>query len=260
MVIVIVSLFVAVILIIFAGRLTSIDAAAISTVNLVKDEISSLDRSIGDINSRLAKLRNSASSPKISSQMSPTQVSPVQDSDENADVVSSTLKDEKAALFKRRELAIVLWNSAMQTELQQTGQDKLKDTNFITATFLTRVGVLVILLFLVQLLISLYKYNTRMVAFYASRLDSFRVWDGDVAKLKALLGVMIPTHVDFGHEPRHPVEYLVDAWRRRKGEAEGRVEKKGGAVAKPTVNRGTHPEPAEEITVVPRDHGLQRTG
>jgi hypothetical protein len=204
--IIIITLLVGVVLIIFAGRLTSIDAESASNMSILRDEIASIDRSITDINSKISRLIHP---PKIANE--PAISVPPDDID------IKNLLEEKQALAERRNNAIHILKSIWETETTVSNRDKLKDSNYVMATFLTRIGILAILIFLVQLLVSLYKYNTRIAAFYASRLDCLRIGSGDVDKLRSLIELMTPINVDFGRDPRHPVETLMEAWRNRSG-------------------------------------------
>jgi hypothetical protein len=54
--VIIFTLLTGVVLIIFAGRLTSIDAESASNISIIKDEINTLDRSISDITARISRL------------------------------------------------------------------------------------------------------------------------------------------------------------------------------------------------------------
>jgi len=231
--IVVSSLLAAVVLIIFAGKLTSIDAAAVSNAKTMRDEVTSLDRQIMDLDTKAAR---TSSQQKAATAMQQTQAAFMQQTqaalqqtqtpppligvaratnDADPEITIASLSEEKAFLLERRAAAAKLLNDAWKNEITETTQDKLKDSNFMTATFFTRIGVLVILVFLVQILISLYKYNMRMIAFYSSRLDSLRICAGDVGKLKEIIALLTPSTVDFGPDAKHPVQYIFDSFRRR---------------------------------------------
>jgi len=95
----------------------------------------------------------------------------------------------------------------------------------------------------VQILISLYKYNTGMIAFYASRLDSLRISNGGAAELQTLLPLLTPTNVDFGPDARHPIQYFLEAWWQRK-KVEG-TDRKVASVRPKSGVRGARNERAE---------------
>jgi hypothetical protein len=188
------------ILIIFAGRLTTIDAESASNMSLLEDEISKVDSEISSINNKEGQLLH----PQKSSSSDPVPVALTVD-----DIGIKSLEAEKNVLNERRENGVTALKTTWDTEANVTNHDKLKDTSYVTATFLTRIGILAILVFLVQILISLYKYNTRIVAFYVSRLDSLRISEGKVDEFRSLIELMTPINVDFGRDPRHPVEVLL---------------------------------------------------
>jgi hypothetical protein len=75
----------------------------------------------------------------------------------------------------------------------------------------TRVMAVVLSIFLVQLLIGLYRYNTRMAAYYDGRRDAFELSQGGN---KEMLEVLVPLlgaeTLDFGKGPSSPVDRVVD--------------------------------------------------
>ena len=85
------------------------------------------------------------------------------------------------------------------------------DWRNITATAITRVGVVLIIVFLVQILMGLYRYNTRLITFYASRKDIVNLWNGNLADLPKLTLTFNSPRVDFGKEPKHPLEEIIRA-------------------------------------------------
>jgi len=198
-------------------------------MSLLEDEISKVDSSISGINNKEAQLLHPQKSSSSSSSSDPPPVALAVD-----DIGIKSLEDEKKVLNERRENAVAALKTTWDTEANVTNHDKLKDTSYVTATFLTRIGILAILIFLVQILISLYKYNTRIVAFYVSRLDCLRISGENVEEFRSLIELMTPINVDFGRDPRHPVEVLLEAWRTR---GERRRATEGGSTQSRTVTR-----------------------
>lgn len=78
-----------------------------------------------------------------------------------------------------------------------------------------RIGVIGLLVFLTQILISLYRYNSRLIAFYGSRRDALLLCGEHLEKLDDLAKLMFPANLDFGSEPRHPFQELSDLIRKR---------------------------------------------
>ena len=82
-------------------------------------------------------------------------------------------------------------------------------STWLLATTVTRIGSVLILLFLVQIFVTLYRYNVRLSAYYNARADSLELLghiDGD---LRTLVNAFSPDAVDFGKLPRTPVEHAL---------------------------------------------------
>jgi hypothetical protein len=101
------------------------------------------------------------------------------------------------------------------------------------------------LVFLTQILISLYRYNSRLIAFYGSRRDALLLVEGaQDAKIKELAEVFFPANLDFGREPRHPLQEMIDFIRKRPSQPPSMDtdERKRRPQSKPNArqkNRGT---------------------
>jgi hypothetical protein len=181
---------------------------------MLKLDLGDLDDAVRRNNDDMSSLLNSKKGGPLSAQSSPivsTQSAPVA-----ADVNQSMgyLKEQHDDLVKRRTDTEERLNNEWKTELTKSTQDRLADTHYIAATFLTRIAILAILVFLVRILIDLLRFNMRLGAFYASRTDSVRIWNGaKLEDLKRLTELFTPIGVDFGKEPRHPIDYMLDALR-----------------------------------------------
>ena len=92
--------------------------------------------------------------------------------------------------------------------LDLTSAKGYNDTRYIIATAITRVGVVLIIVYLVQVLISLFRYNSRLITFYNARRDVLMLWDGKPEHVDPLRGMMEPKF-DFGREPKHPIEDII---------------------------------------------------
>ena len=90
-------------------------------------------------------------------------------------------------------------------------ETKTADTLFVVSTLATRLGAAALLLFLIQILVPMYRYNARLVAFYHARADVLQLCDKqDPGYLNELAGVLSPDAVEFGKAPRTPTQELVD--------------------------------------------------
>jgi hypothetical protein len=73
----------------------------------------------------------------------------------------------------------------------------------------SRVGAVLILLFLVQILVSLYRYNVRLVSYYRGRAYALQLMKGGVEeKFQALVTALSHPEIDFGKLPKTPAEQL----------------------------------------------------
>lgn len=81
--------------------------------------------------------------------------------------------------------------------------------NTLIASSVTRFGLVIILTFLAQALINLYRYSMRLSAFYWSNAILVAMTDGRVAEIGELSDLMSPLKVSIGREPKTPVDEAV---------------------------------------------------
>jgi hypothetical protein len=76
----------------------------------------------------------------------------------------------------------------------------------------TRFASVLVVLFLTQILVGLYRYSMRLSAFYDSRADMLELADADIdlSHLDKVSEVISPERYDFGKTPRSPAESAVD--------------------------------------------------
>jgi hypothetical protein len=83
----------------------------------------------------------------------------------------------------------------------------------MVSTIVTRTGSIILLLFLVQILVPLYRYNTRLAAYYDARGDALSIVDLDSASnvegFERLIFALSPDAVSFGSPPLSPAEQAV---------------------------------------------------
>jgi hypothetical protein len=71
-----------------------------------------------------------------------------------------------------------------------------------------KVSVAGILIFLVQILIQLYRYNSLLIVFYSARRYAIIMSGGDLSATERWQAIFAPTNLDFGSNPRHPFQYF----------------------------------------------------
>ena len=90
---------------------------------------------------------------------------------------------------------------------------KSSSTSLLITTLATRVGALLILIFLVQILINLYRYNIRLSTYFDARADAVEMYLSkgfEHLSLTELMTVLSPDNLDFGKSPVSPVQHAVD--------------------------------------------------
>ena len=82
---------------------------------------------------------------------------------------------------------------------------------YLVSTVTTKIGSVLILLFLVQILVTLYRYNTRLSAYYDARGDGLElVSKQSVSELEQIIKALSPENIDYGKTPSTPTEQVVD--------------------------------------------------
>jgi hypothetical protein len=202
----------AAIIVLFAGRLTSLDATAVSNIDRLKSDIT-------DSRRRLTKLYqfqslynqyDSALKALAGKEMLDgidRQISRIRDdqSPQDSRTAAAMIELEQTDLNKLGALLNNAWEKELGTE-KGNG-----DWKYIVATAITRVGVVLVIVYLVQILMNFYRYNTRLITHYNSRRDLLVLWDGKQRDLKNLEQALAPSKIDFGKEPKHPLEDITKA-------------------------------------------------
>lgn len=101
---------------------------------------------------------------------------------------------------------------AMQRELlNEIKNTQNVDVSFVVSTLTTRLGAAALLLFLIQILVPMYRYNTRLSGFYHSRADALQlIRTADFSQLSMLVDVLAPDDVEFGRAPKTPTQEIID--------------------------------------------------
>jgi hypothetical protein len=100
------------------------------------------------------------------------------------------------------------------------------------ATAVTRFGVVLVVIFLVQILVGLYRYNVRLATNYTSLLYLITAWDGQPPSLDMLSKVVRPPEIDFGKMPRSAFEEMATILANKIGDQFGKSEGKSRSVRK----------------------------
>ncbi len=96
-------------------------------------------------------------------------------------------------------------------EFQSGDKPQPVDENLLVATAVTRFGVLVIAIYLVQILINLYRYNTRVAAYYRAAADALVLLDHSPKKIEELRTLLWPD-LDYGRSPQTIHQRIVEVF------------------------------------------------
>ena len=100
------------------------------------------------------------------------------------------------------------------TDRNKGGLESITDTELLVAASLTRVGVLVVAIYLVQILVQLYRYNTRLAENYFAHADALLLRKHLGAEDHKALQDALHPDVPYGKEPK-------PFWQRKNGRGRG---------------------------------------
>ena len=125
--------------------------------------------------------------------------------------ISLTVKRQTRALAAQAVLEMKLTENVATFLIDTT--PKPVDLSLLIASGVTRFGILVVVIFLVQILVGIYRYSLRLAAFYAARGDALIAAGGRQKDLGGWGDDMLPAMIDFGRQPVTPAQYMIDMMR-----------------------------------------------
>lgn len=150
------ALIATVLVVIFAGRLTSLDASAVSNTDRLSSELDKLESKLSALSE--VKRLSLSQSDDVKRQIDFIQSrlrGPVLSTDPN--FLQNSIELTNAHIAATEKLLLQAW------ELEIKSERGFNSWQNITATAITRIGVVLIIVFLVQILMGLYRYNTRLL-------------------------------------------------------------------------------------------------
>ena len=136
-------------------------------------------------------------------------------------ITEGALRSERINLLQ--EIHDLETGSVGQAQRQLDEPAREPTDEFMTTAPL-RLAILVLILFLVQVLVGLSRYNTRLAAFYLARADALLVLHAGADSIpvdagERLARMFSPDHVDFGRTPKavaqHALDIARDLWSSR---------------------------------------------
>lgn len=84
-----------------------------------------------------------------------------------------------------------------------------EDKEFLSI-FSIRFGVTIIILFFVQVLVNLYRYNVRLASYYDGKADALLLSKSNLSNFEDISKSLSPEDLHFGTPPNTPIEKLMD--------------------------------------------------
>lgn len=115
---------------------------------------------------------------------------------------------------QRNQLSDFIAGLEQYTEFLAKARAALVDPKFLIWINATRVAIIFIILFLVQILVNLYRYNTRLAGYYDARADALMLMTVEEigskkVGLDALMIALSPDMLDFGKSPKTAVDHAM---------------------------------------------------
>jgi predicted PurR-regulated permease PerM len=123
---------------------------------------------------------------------------------------NASLKEE---LKKLDEQEGNLQTDIANAEEQTADQNQVR---FLVSAVTTRVGSIVLLLFLVKILVPLYRHNIKLASYYDARADALELIiisgseDRIVNMFEKFTTILTPANVDFSAPPASPADQVID--------------------------------------------------
>lgn len=126
----------------------------------------------------------------------------------------SNLKNEEQKVTHRAKIVdhdLMIAEKLMPATFKELTEGIKDDstTRLLVSANVTRFGVLVLVIYLVQILINLYRFNTRLAAYYRAVIDSLTLYDVKEDKIGELILNMAPSF-DFGKEPEPLLKVMIE--------------------------------------------------
>ncbi len=125
---------------------------------------------------------------------------------------NSSLEPSDLADLEKMKIELQLKQSELdlkRTELEQSSADARRLASTITDS-VTKVGAVLIALYMVQILLSLTRYHFRLADHLTIVAESIKHSDSDTVKLKEIMDLMGVNHIDFGKSPETPMQNIVE--------------------------------------------------
>lgn len=216
------SLLAAIMVVIYAGQLTSYDVSAVSDTDKLKTELQGANTDLGTLARYKASLQFQSKPTSVddSSNKSESYSDFQKSFDRNAlrtagigvpaDITSADAMEtlQRQWIDQIKKLYVDSWQKDIDADKNDRGA---KQWRYLITTAITRIGVILIIVFLVQILLGMYRYNTRLMTWYSSIRDVLTLSEWKRESVEILQKLLAVPNIEFGKEPRHPLEDIFRA-------------------------------------------------
>ncbi|MFZ6181290.1 hypothetical protein [Nannocystis pusilla] len=124
----------------------------------------------------------------------------------NQEGASELIRD---LLIRQEQMAVRLTDEFAKLQESTAFQAESRFETYLISTFSTRVGIVLMLLFLVQILVALYRYNSRLASSYDAHADAvtMQIYAPHLS-LEQLSDFFASRLMDFGKSPKSPSESI----------------------------------------------------
>ncbi len=134
-----------------------------------------------------------------------------QEASEKANIQEEDLTKDKMAIESDIKQIENRTNELMKMLRELSSPYQVPTAGYLWSILSTKIGSSLLILFLVQILISLYRYSTRLSAFYEARADGLQLAEEvDKLSLDSLIGLLSADRLDFGRNPKTPVQEIAE--------------------------------------------------
>lgn len=131
---------------------------------------------------------------------------------------ASTDNNKGIAIDEIKKIETQIEDNSRRTEEALNNFISRSGTNeqllFFLSILSTRVGSIFLLIFLVQILLSVYRYSIRLVSYYEARADALLLYNGsDAEQLQKFVSTLAAERIEFGKSPSTPVEQATELFK-----------------------------------------------
>ncbi len=134
----------------------------------------------------------------------------------SGEVRAARISDQLEQLKSARAKYLESLYTGKVTGVVPTSSDQPQDSTssivLSVQTNINRFGPLLIIMFMISILLALYKYDMRLSAYYHSRADALEMLEAgiDVANFDKLAASLSPEKYDFGKMPKSPADQAIE--------------------------------------------------